>query len=699
MSPAENVDLNSIGVVLVSNGEVFLKSDSGMRQVETGSSVYRGEELITGAGSNVEIHFVDDTLLSQGADSSISLDNYVFDDSADSTPELLFNMSQGTFRMVTGKIAEQNPERFKVGSPLATIGIRGTITVHEIGPDGEKHGVEEIHSGKALLVQSIDGQLRQIASPRALVDIAPSGLMSAVRPMTVQEFEQFQSVAPAAIQAEKEIIEQREQEEQDQQDQQDQEEQEEQEEAAPVEGQGDEVQAGEQGEAESQPVAVEGVFGGEIEGGPVVAEVVMAPGVDIALAGFAGLEELFSPELVEDALAAGQDVVVPLEQGGVNITNEHLEQLIAAIDDSPPVSAEEDLLIDVIETAAAGDIPEALENITIGATAGVNFITGSSEADDWGGTVHTDYYRGLGGDDIISGYNGNDTLLGDEGNDTIYGANGKDVIDGGPGDDLLAGGNGDDTMYGATGNDTVSYDGDLPVEVSLLTGIATGDGTDTLFDIENIIGSTKDDILTGNNDEDNTISGGEGDDIINGLSGNDTASYVSADSAVNVSLVSGAVNSGGDGNDTLISIENLIGSEHNDTLKGDAGSNTLIGGVGSDTLTGGVGGGEADYFYYTSLSEGGDIITDFDSNSDKFKFINDSNGGDFCSDATFATVSTPYDGSGADLGVSAAFVYDDVLNKLWYDSNGDGADGKTLIATISGGDDVVSGDIDIGAVA
>ena len=45
-----------------------------------------------------------------------------------------------------------------------------------------------------------------------------------------------------------------------------------------------------------------------------------------------------------------------------------------------------------------------------------------------------------------------------------------------------------------------------------------------------------------------------------------------------------AQDTGGAGSDTLVTVENLIGSDHNDSLTGDTGANTLIGGLGNDTL-------------------------------------------------------------------------------------------------------------------
>jgi len=75
-------------------------------------------------------------------------------------------------------------------------------------------------------------------------------------------------------------------------------------------------------------------------------------------------------------------------------------------------------------------------------------------------------------------------------------------------------------------------------------------------------------------------------DFINGLAGIDTVSYATATSAVNVSLsIAGPQNTGGSGVDTLISIENITGSNFNDTLQGDAFNNFLNGGLGNDFVS------------------------------------------------------------------------------------------------------------------
>jgi len=108
------------------------------------------------------------------------------------------------------------------------------------------------------------------------------------------------------------------------------------------------------------------------------------------------------------------------------------------------------------------------------------------------------------------------------------------------------------------------------------------------------------------------IMGGAANEVLNGQGGSDTVSYASASSAVSVSLTTTAAqNTGGGGADTLISIENLTGSHHNDTLTGNSGSNVLTGGLGNDILDGSTG---ADTFVFNK-GDGSDTITNSD-NSD-----------------------------------------------------------------------------------
>ncbi|ORE92065.1 hemolysin-type calcium-binding protein [Aurantimonas sp. 22II-16-19i] len=156
------------------------------------------------------------------------------------------------------------------------------------------------------------------------------------------------------------------------------------------------------------------------------------------------------------------------------------------------------------------------------------------------------------GDDVLSGGAGNDSITGNGGDDILMGDDGDDGLSGGRGDDVLSGGDGLDNLSGGSGNDI--------------------------------------------------LNGGRGGDTLDGGSGIDTASY-SGSLAVRVNLGGNIAYSGDATGDTLISIENLIGSSSNDALLGSIENNRIEGGDGDDLLRGYAGfddlhGGNGNDFLY-----------------------------------------------------------------------------------------------------
>ena len=134
------------------------------------------------------------------------------------------------------------------------------------------------------------------------------------------------------------------------------------------------------------------------------------------------------------------------------------------------------------------------------------------------------------------------------------------------------------------------------VQVDLGAGTAEdgSGGHDTLSGIENVSGSDHADTIAGDA-HDNVLDGGAGDDVLHGQGGDDTldggdgsdtADYSDAAAAVQVDLQAGTAEDGGGGHDTLHDVENVSGSEHDDTIAGDAHDNVLDGGAGNDHLAG-----------------------------------------------------------------------------------------------------------------
>ena len=290
------------------------------------------------------------------------------------------------------------------------------------------------------------------------------------------------------------------------------------------------------------------------------------------------------------------------------------------------------------------------------------------------GSQFDDHLTGDAGDNVFVGGMGNDTLAGGAGNDQLDGGDGDDQLDGGDGTDTLNGGAGNDWLVGGAGADALDggadwdwanyWGSDAGVTVNLATGTGQGGHAegDTLTGIEAVQGSDHDDSLTGddgnnflrggagadsltggdNNDNlkggagADTLTGGDGDDWLEGAEGADTltggagwdwAQYWGSDAGVTVNLATGTGQGGHAEGDTLTGIENVRGSEHDDTLTGDDGNNQLDGGAGADALAGGdgddqldggdgadslTGGGDADTFVFGDS----DTVTDFEDGSD-----------------------------------------------------------------------------------
>ena len=247
-------------------------------------------------------------------------------------------------------------------------------------------------------------------------------------------------------------------------------------------------------------------------------------------------------------------------------------------------------------------------------------LVGTSAAEDLFGNDQNNVLAGRGGDDIIFGLDGNDRLAGGSGDDFLYGGEGIDRLIGGRGADYLDGGEGD--------RDYALYNNsDAGVIIDLEVGHAEGGHAegDTLVNIERVAGSRFDDILVGdanNNaligrDGSDVLVGGAGNDVLNGGDGNDTliggegkdnllggagadflnggdgdddrANYRRSQEGVTVDLATGTGSDGDAEGDVLVNIEQIIGSEFDDTLIGDDADNRLVGRDGEDYLEGGAG--------------------------------------------------------------------------------------------------------------
>lgn len=160
-------------------------------------------------------------------------------------------------------------------------------------------------------------------------------------------------------------------------------------------------------------------------------------------------------------------------------------------------------------------------NDVLSGEGGNDTINAGSGDDTVSGGDGVDTIRGNSGNDTLAGNDGADTIRGDNGNDSIDGGAGADTLLGGSGDDTFVSGSGSDDVNGGSGSDTIDYSSlTESIRVDIHGKRTTGGDSDTLYSVENAIGTDFDDWFRGDK-RDNTIDAGAGDDFIRGLKGDD----------------------------------------------------------------------------------------------------------------------------------------------------------------------------------
>lgn len=113
------------GRIKVSKGSVEIARDGKTIPATVGTVVKTSDTIVTGADGSVGITFNDDSLLSAGPNSELSIDQFVFDST---THQGAFDTSlkRGTLAAVSGKLVKERPESMRVKTPAAIMGVRGT---------------------------------------------------------------------------------------------------------------------------------------------------------------------------------------------------------------------------------------------------------------------------------------------------------------------------------------------------------------------------------------------------------------------------------------------------------------------------------------------------------------------------------------------------------------------------------------------
>ena len=134
-----------IGVIAAGIGNI---SNQNNEKLITGSKIHFGDTIFVKAQSNAQILLLDETALTVGEKSELTIDEFVYDPQS-KVGKIVSNIKIGTVRIITGEISKKNPDNLEVNVPTGSVGARGTEFVVVTDSD-EKSTVVLLGPGKKI---------------------------------------------------------------------------------------------------------------------------------------------------------------------------------------------------------------------------------------------------------------------------------------------------------------------------------------------------------------------------------------------------------------------------------------------------------------------------------------------------------------------------------------------------------------------
>lgn len=130
--PAEAWAAQSAGTIKILTGEATVTRDASVLPAAIGQRIFPGDRIATASAGYLGIVLRDDTRITLGPNGEFLVREFDFDASS-YAGSLAVSFLKGTVRVVTGIIAKHTPDRVKFDTATATIGIRGTDFIVDLG--------------------------------------------------------------------------------------------------------------------------------------------------------------------------------------------------------------------------------------------------------------------------------------------------------------------------------------------------------------------------------------------------------------------------------------------------------------------------------------------------------------------------------------------------------------------------------------
>ena len=123
----------AIGYVKTVSGDATVVDNGKPIKAQVGTPIKMGNSLKTGPKGSMGVTFKDNTVISFGSDTELTVDEYLY---APGKGDLKFgaSMTKGSLNVVSGVIAKLRPDAVALKTPTGTIGVRGTNFLVRVEP-------------------------------------------------------------------------------------------------------------------------------------------------------------------------------------------------------------------------------------------------------------------------------------------------------------------------------------------------------------------------------------------------------------------------------------------------------------------------------------------------------------------------------------------------------------------------------------
>lgn len=126
-------DEAAVAYVKTVRGEASVSHGGTAQAAAPGTPVRVGDVLRTGTDGSMGVTFKDNTIMSFGPDTEVTVDEYLFSPDKDGL-RFVASMARGTLNYISGTIAKLKPEAVSLNTPTGVVGVRGTHFLARVEP-------------------------------------------------------------------------------------------------------------------------------------------------------------------------------------------------------------------------------------------------------------------------------------------------------------------------------------------------------------------------------------------------------------------------------------------------------------------------------------------------------------------------------------------------------------------------------------